>query len=101
MNPNTNHWQYWNDEPNWEHQSEAGNPARAKICLAQLEKDNAELNDYPPGFEDDWEEVKQYHLCYYCHEQGHEEGMLRNNMGYWVHACCQEHLENTIKNIKP
>jgi hypothetical protein len=92
MNPNTNHQQYWNDEPNWEHRSEYCQPRRAKICLERMEERQAELNDYPPEMADDWEEVKQYHICWHCGEQGHENGMMRNKLHYWVHIECEIYI---------
>ena len=102
MNPNTNHQQYWNDEPNWEHLSEAGNPTRAKICLQRMEERNAEFNEPDTILQDamdNWEYDNQFHTCYLCKNTGHEEGMHKNNLGYFVHDECELQMEETLKHI--
>lgn len=49
----------------------------------------------------DWERVKMYHVCIFCGEQSHEDGLIRNNEGYWIHRECDDYWKELEKlNIK-
>ena len=54
---------------------------------------------YPDDYAEGWEYYNQFHICWICGEQGHEDSMTRNNLHYWVHKNCVSSIETTIKNL--
>jgi hypothetical protein len=69
-------------------------PASTEISLQYLR------DEYPAGFNDNWEYDRQFHTCWLCGKPGMDEGMHKNNIGYWVHDTCELEMLETIKYLK-
>ena len=49
---------------------------------------------------DNWEYDNCFHTCWLCGNTGHEEGVHKNNLNYWVHDTCELQMEETLKHIQ-
>ena len=83
-------------------------PLRPKIAIDPLTKEsrdafNREYEKHVEEMRKDWEHLKFYHTCFFCGEQSHEDELIRNVKGYWIHPECEmywQELELNMKNKK-
>ena len=58
-----------------------------------------DLSETPPDAYEGFEHFNQYHICWHCGEQGHENGMQRNKLHYWVHIECEIYINELTKKL--
>lgn len=66
----------------------------------RVQVDDLNFDSIPDDAYEGMEYYNHIHLCWLCHEQGHEDEMVRNLAGYWVHARCEVEQRQFIKNLK-
>ena len=53
----------------------------------------------PDDFDEGYQYYREFHACFYCGHQEHEDYLTRSMDGFWIHPECNEIYEETQKRL--